>query len=149
MRLSVYLTAAVLAFITATVGSDVIASIFITGRTLREALAEHMHWATAEPTGTLWLLAPFVGLALLCGAFDKGMRRRSALAIFGGASLGLILLYFHAYQSAEQFAHDRMWTAATLTVAFVPLKSVLVLLVALAAIGVATMFDPATPPSSA
>jgi hypothetical protein len=143
MRLATYVAAAVLAFVAATLGSDVIVSIFMGGRTLPEALAEHTHWATAEPAGTLWLFAPFAGLALLCSALGKGMRRRSGLVIFGGASLGLILLYLHAYQSAEQFAQNRMWTAATLTIAFVPLKAVVVLLIALGAIGVANAFDPA------
>jgi Zn-dependent protease len=108
---------------------------------LGQALSEHTHWAVAQTVGTLLLLAPFLALGCLCAALEKDVRVRSALAIFVAGALALMFLYFDGYQSAEQFALKRMWTAATLSIAFLPFKSVLVLIVALGAGGLATKFD--------
>jgi biotin transporter BioY len=122
----------------------VIVRTSVAGQTFGEALTEHAHWAVIQPVATLLLLAPFVAVAILSAAMEKDIRRRSAVAIFGAAALALIFLYFRGYNAAEQFARQRMWTAATFSTAFLPLKAIVVVLLALAASAVATRFDPQT-----
>jgi heme/copper-type cytochrome/quinol oxidase subunit 3 len=142
MRLWLYLPAAVVAFVAATTGSDLIARTSIAGQTLRQAFVEHVHWVVVQIVGTFLLLAPFVALGFLCAALEKDIRTRSVMAIFAAGALGLIFLYFDGYQAAEQFARQRMWTAATLSIGFLPFKSVVVLLLCIGASALATKFDP-------
>ena len=142
MRLRLYLSASVLTFVAATTGSDLIARTSIVHQSLQQAFAEHVHWAVVQAVGTLLLLAPFVALGFLCAALEEDIRRRSAIAIFSVGALALIFLYFEGHQAAQELALKHMWTAATLSVGFLPFKSILVLLLALGAGGVATKFDP-------
>lgn len=63
MRLKTYLSLAVMVFVVATTGADLIARTSIAGEPLSVALREHLHWAVVQFVGTVLLLTPFVAVA--------------------------------------------------------------------------------------
>jgi uncharacterized membrane protein YfcA len=120
MGLKVYLPVALVVFLAATTGADLVARTSIGGQPFAAALHEHLYWAGVEFVGTIFLLAPFVAVAFVCALVEKQSRTRSALLIFAVAMLALLYFYFHGHQAAERAALQKMWTAATLSVGLLP-----------------------------
>jgi len=63
------------------------------------------------------------------------------LVVFGVPTLYLIYSYFEGYQASQLAELDKRWTAATLSVGFLPFEAVPVVLVALLAGLVLTRLD--------
>lgn len=146
MGLKAFLPIAVVVFVAATTGADVVALTFIGGEPFYVALREHLYWAGAQFVGTLLLLAPFVAAAIMCALAEKKVRTRSALLVFAVSMLTLLYFYFQGYQAAERAALKQMWTGATLSIALLPfLIGVPVVLATWAAGEVAAKFDPRVP----
>lgn len=120
MGLKLYLPVAVVVFVAATVGADVVAMMVIGGQPFAAALHEHLYWARVEFVGTVLLLAPFVAVAFVCARVEKKSRTRSALLFFAVAMLALLYFYFHGYLSAERAAQQQKWTAASLSIGLLP-----------------------------
>jgi|SRR6185503_15325472 len=120
MGLKVYLPIALVVFVAATLGADVVAQTSIGGKALSDALHEHLYWAGVELLGTLFLLAPFIAVAGICALAERRARTRTVLAIFSLAMLALLYFYFQGYQAAQRAELQHMWTAATLSIGFLP-----------------------------
>ena len=142
MGLKVYLPVAVVAFLAATTGADLIVRTSIGGQPFAAALHEHLYGAGEQFAGTMLLLAPFVAVAFVCGFAEKHAKTRSALLIFAAAMLTLLYFYFQGHQAAERAALQKMWTAATLSVGLLPFFiGVPVVLAAIGAGAIAANFD--------
>lgn len=142
MGLKVYLPVAVVLFLAATTGADLVAQISIGGQSFAAALDEHLHWVGEELVGTMLLLAPFVAVAVVCASAEKRARTRSVLPIFAVAMLTLLYFYFEGHQAAERAMLQKMWTAAALSIGLLPIFiGVPVVLAALGAGALAAKFD--------
>jgi hypothetical protein len=125
-----YLIAAVVAFFIATTGSDVFARMMIGGQTLGGAFSEHFHWAGVQLIGTLMLFAPFGFLAVIGSWVEEKTTRWKGLAMFGVPTAYLVYTYFGGYQDSQLFLLEKKWTAATLSVGFLPFHAVPVIVFA-------------------
>jgi hypothetical protein len=142
MGLKVYLPVAVVVFLAATTGADLVARTSIAGQPLAAALREHFYWAGVQFIGTMLLLAPFVAVAFVCALAEKRARTRSVLLIFTAAMLTLLYFYFQGHQAAERAMLQKMWTAATLSVGLLPFFiGIPVVLAAIGAGALAAKFD--------
>ena len=143
MGLKVYLPLAIIVSLLATTGADVIARTSIEGQPLSVALHEDLYWAGVQFIATMLLLAPFVGVAIVCDRMEKRVRTRSVFFIFTAAMLALLYFYFQGYESAEHAVVKRMWTAATLSVAMLPFFiGIPVVLAVIGAGALGKKFDP-------
>ena len=122
---------AVLLFLAATTGSDLVARTTVGGEGLGKAVAEHFYYAFVQPIGTAMLLAPFVLLGWMSASLAKrhGFDRGLVLFLIGSLLLGI--MFFSAYQDSQNYMNKKMWTAATLSIGLLPFKSVPLLLVCL------------------
>jgi hypothetical protein len=120
MGLKFYLPIAVITFLAATTGSDLVARTSIGGETFRHALDELVYYAYVQIIGTVLLLAPFVGVAFLCARAERRARTRSVAAIFAVAMIVLFYFYFEGYQGSQYAMLDRKWTAAALSIGLLP-----------------------------
>lgn len=120
MTTKAYLLIATGIFIAAVTGSDLVARMAIAGNPLGVAIAEHLHWASLTIVGIVFLFAPFVGVALICGAANKRAKTRSAVALFLVAMAVLAYFYFGGFQASQQAMLDRRWTAAALSIGLLP-----------------------------
>ncbi len=115
-------------FLGATLGSDVVARTTVGGEGFMHAIGQHIYYAAAQPIGTLFLLVPFLLLGWMSASLAARKGFDPGLGVF---LLGVLLLgftYFSAYQDTYTYMKQRMWTAATLSIGFLPLKSILPLL---------------------
>ena len=102
MGLKVYLPVAVVVFLAATTGADLVARTSIAGQPFAAALNEHIYWAREEFVGTMLMLAPFIAVASICAFAERHARTRSVLLIFAAAMLTLLYFYFQGHQAAER-----------------------------------------------
>jgi uncharacterized membrane-anchored protein len=143
MGLKLYLPVSLAVFLAATTGADAFAGMSLGGQTFAAALQENLYWARVELFGSLLLLAPFIAVAAVCALVERRARSRTVLLIFAVAMLALLCFYFQAYQTAERAELQHMWTAATLSIAFLPLGIGLAVVLAVILFGwLATELDP-------
>jgi hypothetical protein len=130
-RYAVYFGASVLMGLISTLGADVLARVMVQGADVATSVSEHARYAVIEPLSSAFLYTPF----LLLGWMSASLARRKgfgrALAVFVPGMLLLAALYFHGYHASQMYMTQRAWTAATLSVAFLPIKSVPLLLLCL------------------
>ena len=120
MGLKVYLPLAVVVFLAATTGADLIARTSIAGEPFAVALREHLYWAAVQFVGTIILFAPFVAVAFVCARAEKRARSRSVALIFAAAMLSLLYFYFQGHQGAQRAMLEEKWTAAALSIGLLP-----------------------------
>ena len=120
MGLKVYLPLALVVFLAATTGADIIARVSIAGETVAVALREHLYWAVGGFVGTIALLAPFLAVAVVCAHAEKRARSRSVGLIFAIAMLTLLTFYFQGHQGAQRALLEQKWTAAALSIGLLP-----------------------------
>jgi hypothetical protein len=125
-----YLALGLFAFLVATTGSDLFARLTIGDETLGHALTDHFYWAGAQFIGTLLLLLPFEFLAVIGSWIEEKSSRLNGLIIFGLPALYLVYSYFEGYQASKLTDLDHRWTAATLSIGFLPFAAVPVVLFA-------------------
>ncbi|WP_310468134.1 hypothetical protein [Sphingomonas sp.] len=143
MQLKIYLTIAFIAFVAAVTGSDLVARMTIGQLSLGEAISEHLEWASLTLIGILFLLAPFLCVAIMCAKAQRKTRARSVTVIFGASLIALMYRYFDAFQAAEQAMLGERWTAAALSIGLLPFFVGLpVVLLAFGATVIASRFDP-------
>lgn len=144
MGLKFYLSLALIFFLAATTGADLIARTAIAREPFEAALREHLYYyAGVQIVGTLILLTPFLAVAHLCARMEKKARRRTAVPIFTAAMFTLLYFYFQGHQAAQNALLDEKWTASTLAVGMLPLfPGVPVVLAVLAAGALASKWDP-------
>ncbi len=121
------------AFTLATLGSDVVARTGIRGQTLQDAVLSHLEHA---PRAAIMLLPPFALIALICALLEDKTSRRRALILFTISAMTLLYLYFTGYQAAQEALLEERWTAAAMSIGFLPYVAMLVV-IATAAAGVA------------
>jgi hypothetical protein len=73
-----------------------------------------------EFIGTLFLLLPFAILAVIGSWVEGRSSRLKGLIIFGLPALYLIYSYFQGYHASKVAELDHRWTAATLSIGFLP-----------------------------
>lgn len=136
MKPYAYVLIALVAGITATLGSDTVARMWIAGESFAPAIEEHLRYAISSWVGTTFLLAPFLIVSWISAAFQKRGRTRAAPLIFTVGLIPLIYFYFEGYQAAQQALADEHWTAAALSIGLLPFFVGLpvILLVGLAAV---------------
>lgn len=127
------LSVAVGFFFLATFGGDVVARVTIAGQTFADAISEHTHYALVEPVGTAILLAPFLLVGWMAASLGRRDRPRRGLwlLLVGGSVLSLICV--SGYRDSERYMAQRMWTAASLAVGFLPFETIPLLLACLIA----------------
>ena len=137
-----YLLLALVVFVAATAGSDLVARTSIGGETLNYALNEHLYYAYVQAVGTILLLAPFVGIAVICAHFERHARIRIVIAIFAVAMIALLYFYFEGHQAERHAMLEKKWTAAALSIGLLPFfVGIPVTLVAMGAGALAARFD--------
>ena len=130
MNMRWFLALAAAAFLVATTGSDVFARVTIGDQTLTKAASEHFYWAGVQLVGTLMLIAPFGFLAVIASWVQDRVNTRMAVSLFAIPTLYLIYSYFEGYQASQIALLNERWTAATLSIGFLPFAAVPVVLVA-------------------
>ena len=125
-----YLLAAVVLFVVATVGFDVHSRITIGGESYGHALSQHMHYAKQQLFGTILLVLPFLLLGCMAAAFSTKRNAGHGAAIFVVGGVLLLTLYYKGHIDSEIAMRNKHWTAAALSVGLLPFQSlgVLVLL---------------------
>lgn len=137
-----YLLAAGLSFLGATTGADLIARTSIGGEAFASAAREHLHYAVVQLPGTLFLLAPFVVVALICAVPGRRARSRSVIPVFAGAMLTLLYFYYHGHQGSQHALLEDKWTAAALSIGLLPFFiGIPVVLAVLCLVALATKLD--------
>jgi hypothetical protein len=120
MGLKVYLPLAVVVFLAATTGADLIARTSIAGETFGFALREHLYYLRVQLVGTMLLFAPFAAVALACARAETKARSRGPALIFAVAMLALLYFYFEGHQGAQYALKEEKWTAAALSIGGLP-----------------------------
>jgi hypothetical protein len=125
-----YLLAAVVLFVVATVGFDVHSRIAIGGESYRHALSQHMHYAKQQLFGTMLLILPFLLLGCMAAAFSAKRNAGHGATIFVVGAVLLLALYYKGHVDSEIAMKNKHWTSAALSVGLLPFQSlgVLVLL---------------------
>jgi hypothetical protein len=108
-----YLISALWIFLVAVTGSDLFARMTIAGQSLGDAMGTHLQWAVVTIPGIMFLLGPFVGIALICRYASKRVRVRSINKLFGISMIILTAFYFNGFQAAQQGSMEDGWAAAT------------------------------------
>lgn len=121
--IGLYAALGLLAFLVATTGSDVFASMTLGNQRFGPALAEHFYWAGMEFIGTLWLLLPFAVLAVTGSWVQNKSSSLKGLTIFGLPALYLIYSYLQGYHASKVAELHHLWTAATVSIAFAPYRA--------------------------
>ena len=127
-RILLYFVLALMAFFAATAGSDLFAQVTLGHESIADALSEHFHWARTDVIGTLMLFVPFVLLAAIALWVEKRRNRLAGSTLFAISVLLLIYSYFEGYQSAKVDELGHHWTAAALSIGFLPFMAVGVVL---------------------
>jgi hypothetical protein len=120
MTTKAYLLIATAVFLAAVTGSDLIARMTIVGDTLGVAVSDHLRWASLTIVGMVFLFAPFVVVAFICGVVNKRAKTRSAVTLFSVAMVALAYFYFGGFQASQQAMLDKKWTAAALSIGLLP-----------------------------
>ena len=128
MNIRWFLALAAVAFLIATTGSDVFARVTIGGEALSKAFSEHFYWAGVQFTGTLMLLAPFGFLAVIASWVQERTNAWKAVALFVVPTAYLVYSYFEGYQASQLAMLDKRWTAATMSIGFLPFAAAAVVL---------------------
>jgi hypothetical protein len=129
MGIKWFLAIAATAFLAATAGSDAIVSMTNGGQSLADALSEHFYWARVEFVGTLALFAPFAFLAAIAWWVENNTGTWKASLLFAAPTIYLIYSYFEGYQASQIAASHKLWTAATVSIGFLPLRAAPVVLI--------------------
>jgi hypothetical protein len=130
MGMKVFLAVAVVSFLLATTGSDVFARMTVGGQNLGAALSDHFYWAGVQFIATILLFLPFGFLAVIGSWIEDKADRLKAIVVFGLPTLYLIYSYFEGYQAAKVAELDKHWTAATLSIGFLPFAALPIVLLA-------------------
>jgi hypothetical protein len=118
-------------FLLSTFVSGVIARTTIGSEQLAYAVSQHAYYAATQPLGTGLLLVPFLLMAWMGAALARRKSLRSGVIFLSVACTALAFIYFLGYQDSQHYMAHRMWTAATLAVGLLIVKSIPVLVVAL------------------
>jgi hypothetical protein len=120
-------------FLFSTLVSDIVARTTIGSQTFGNALSQHAYYAATQPIATGLLLAPFLLVAWMAFSIARcnSIRRGIVFLCIVCSVLGVI--YFFAYRDSQLYMKEQMWTAATLAIGSLVVKSVPVLLVSLVA----------------
>lgn len=133
---------AVVVFLAATTGADLLARMTIAGESFEVALRDHLYRAAVQFVGTILLLAPFVAVAWICARVEKQARSRSVFPIFAAAMLALLYFYFQGHLGAQHALLQKRWTAAALSIGLLPFFfGIPVVLAAIGAGALAIRFD--------
>jgi hypothetical protein len=130
MRFWHYLALALVAFLVATTAADVYARVTIGAESFGKALGAHLYWAGVQFVGTLMLLMPFGFLAVIGAWVNDRTSQWKGVAIFSVPTLYLIYSYFEGYHASREAVLDERWTAATLSVGFLPFSAAPIVLIA-------------------
>ena len=129
---TVFLGLAVPVYLLATLGSATYARIHIASVSFSKASAQVISYAVAQPISALVLLVPFLLISWMSASLVKRHGASRALLMFVCGSLLLVLCYADTYISSQQYLQHRAWTAAALSVGFLPFKTVPFVLLCLA-----------------
>ncbi len=121
----------VFAFLIATIGFETTARIAVRDQGLLQALTESGYYAAVQPIGTVLLLLPFLLLSWMTSSLAKRTDLTSGLVLLLSGLFLLCALYLPGQIDSQRYMEQRMWTAATLSVGLLPLKSILILVVCL------------------
>lgn len=100
--------------VTAAVG-DVFAATTIAGRSLDQALGEHLDWWRDQTAmGFAFMIAPFAALAVVCGWLNRGTATWKVASLFAVAIAVLGWAYFDTFQQAQHALEAKRWTASGL-----------------------------------
>lgn len=124
-----YGTVSLLCFLASSIGFEVLASVVLTTTPVPTAIRESVFYFIAEPVGSLLLSLPFFAIGLASVVLEKTVGSRQARAVFVCFMLALGALYLSGYWAAQEALLQHKWTAASLAVGSLPLKSLVVLVV--------------------
>jgi hypothetical protein len=120
VKLRFYLLLAIVAFVAAVTGSDIVAKMVVSDLSIAEAFDKHLEWASLTIIGIVLLFAPFAAAALICAKVNERSRTGVAATLFAVSLLVLSYFYFGGFHSAEQAMIDKRWTAAALSIGLLP-----------------------------
>ena len=120
---------AIVAFVLATFGADLVARMSVAGDPAGLAASEHLYWAAQQPVGVVMLLAPFLIMALICATVAKRSTMMRAILLFGVIAAALLSLYDLGYHGSQLALRDEQWTAAALSVGLLPFLAIPLLLI--------------------
>jgi hypothetical protein len=119
---------AVANFLVASVAFDVFSRTVVGKQPLGHAVYEHLYYAGVQPVGTVFLLAPLLGLAAI-GIWISRKNLSGAKWLFGAGALALSCLYCVGFYSSQQALQAKSWTAAALSVGLLPFLGAALLVV--------------------
>jgi len=116
--LGVYLTISALAFLAATLVTDVVARMSFSTASLPHAIGDHFKYAGFSHS--IMMLIPFAAISLICARLEKFSKTRSSLAIFSISVAALVYFYASGFWSAQSALQQERWTASSLSVGILP-----------------------------
>lgn len=107
----------------------VIAKVTVTTKDLIYAWQELWNQKWTDPgsavVSLIWSLVPFAGLSLFLGLKQAKFSLRMMIFICLGGLVGVLLAYGVGLLTVEQYLHQKMWTAASVSQGFLPMKGLL------------------------
>ena len=125
----IYLLLGVLGFAVGHMGFDIYARTLVGGESLLSSVAEVIHDTASAPVGSSLLMAPFLFLAWISARLAKAGKLVAGIVLFATGIVILCYLYYSGHMDAQTSLLAKRWTAASLSIGFLPLKSAVLLAV--------------------
>lgn len=124
-----------LAFFAATNGCEMVASMVLAQKSFIIAAQESVRYTITQPIGALFLALPFFVISSLSAELARVFSLRRGFLFFFVALVCIAYLYCTAYWEAQHALLEGRWTASTLLIGLLPLKSIPVIITAGLAVG--------------
>jgi hypothetical protein len=111
------------------VSSEAFARMSVSREPWSRAVSQAVYYKVAQPTGGLFLLAPFACIGCAAAAFSRNGRRIRGYCILACGTLLLSMLYVWAHLGAQHALQEHAWTASALSEGLLPLLAVPVIVV--------------------
>ncbi|MEZ5708580.1 MAG: hypothetical protein R3E02_04220 [Blastomonas sp.] len=139
IELGVYLSVSALAFLAATLVTDVIARISFSAVSLPYAIGDHFKYANLFHS--ILMLTPFAIISLICARLEIIVKTRSSLSIFLISTGALTYFYANGFWSAQSSLHQQRWTTSSLSVGLLPFIGFGIVFVTIFFAALATQLD--------
>jgi hypothetical protein len=135
-----FLVLSAVVFLISTTGSDVFSRIRILGESPGFAIHDHFYVERVEIAGTVLLFIPFLIIGLVAAWLECRVASWKAWALFGTVNIFLLYEYFEAYEASAEASLAKHWTAAALSIGFLPFLAIPVAIItAFVAFGIVSL----------
>jgi hypothetical protein len=123
MSLRLFAALAAASFVAVDLAAGAAARVAIAGEAASSALAGQIRDQLDNPLGAFFLFLPFALTGFICAAVADKAGRRPAVLIFAAAVAAFAGLWWIGYRGEQLALLEHEWTAAALSIGFLPFVS--------------------------